>query len=759
MPRKALNFPRKAQRKELLEQLREMANNQIVRHDQDYKDYLNAWVALDQQMDALSAEDEFGVPKVLEEKDADDLADAMMNVAAAGEKFYTSCTYNGLQNSAPAVLTDQFQNFLSKDFETVKSYNPEDKKLTLNELLDKSRTTTIDIRDRNLGSLSNMSNERIPMTVVNARGEQRPGVFTKPLHVDVKARYLQVIEDAKAACGDENAEQDEVKKAEIKANKETLDKYLSSFRNVNANIREGANGKKLRKEASDELALGHMLDDLDDHYNNNPISNQNMRSELAYAGLTGIEKIPDSAIDVLAKGMTKLKDDVPANIYSYQLELPDGARLDNRNGAFTAVSDAFGFKDLAARSEPMKFIGENGEEIEGTFMEGAKGVDLSKKPKLFNHVAENFLPSNIQQRGKLFKQISDLQVMDYICMNKDRHWGNLFYDIDKTGKLVGIQAIDNDSSFGTTRHKKQTLSTLKVVTKSTADKIQHMTPEMLKFALRGHGLTDKELDQAGQRLLDLKDELGKKIKVVDDDQIGRKDIKEFYPPQGGWNIFKDVNDFMTNGVRRHRNPNEPFKPMPDQKPNWREVPSLDRRYTIRGLTDSLGKVTRWVDSKEHDFHTDKLFKTFRGASGYFRDLVTSAKATSALQREINEDESINKNRTLVEQESQSTVQRVDDSFDTLEKKANAYLTYKLKNTKVRPRPKDITELRGKNDYEQSHIDYAKNILKTVHEYRKTYSRIDEENLQANQEHRELETRREERKLAQPQQGGPQLPGV
>ena len=88
MPRKTLNFPSRAKRKELLSSLlAQMNNDPQLAQNESYKKYVDAWVALDQKMEELSAQDEHGVPKLLEEKDADDLAAAMITTATAGEEY------------------------------------------------------------------------------------------------------------------------------------------------------------------------------------------------------------------------------------------------------------------------------------------------------------------------------------------------------------------------------------------------------------------------------------------------------------------------------------------------------------------------------------------------------------------------------------------------------------------------------------------------------------------------------------------------
>ena len=767
MPRKTLNFPSKTKRKELLTALREQLEKdpQLAQNEQ-YKAYVNAWVALDQKMEALSAEDENGLPKLLTNEEADELAEAMMTTAQAGEQYLAAAGYAGAADSVPAQLAEQFQEYLAKDFSAVKAYDPAVKKLSLAELQENARTTTIDLKGQTFEAMTNMQNERLPMSIVNAKGEERLGMFTKPTYVRVKGKYLDIIEKAKAACGDPN-DPDPAKAQAAALNRQKLDNYLMAFRQMNAGVTSNQRGRKLNMDSSDDMTVGFLIRNLSNNIEGK-LTPDHAMIELQSVGIHEADKIPKAALKILADGLTDLKNDIPADLNLYQLELVDGDRLDNRNVAMTAVSDAFGMGDLIARSESMKFVGENGEVTEGTFMEYGKGVDLYRKPELFKHVAINPY-GDLENRNRLFKQISDLQVLDYICLNKDRHPGNLFYQIDKdTGRFLGFQGIDNDSSCGPARWPKYEVSRLGVITKSTADKIKAMTetPERLRFVLRGRGLKPAEVDAAVARLRDLNDGIeNQKVKVIDDNQIGRYDIKDYYPKgnnKKASNLFRMLDEYIQPRVKYYRDADKPFVPLPDQpKPTLKEVAAADRRYTVGGLTDELGKVSRLAGKNEAKTFGEKLNKAFRGSSEYFEAMVTAARNSAALQQRLLEDRNLDKSGMLNEAGSLTTLTEVNESFDTLQEKAMAYLQYKLEHTKVRPRPQNIEELRGKNDYEQKHIDFAKNILQTVSNYQKSLSRPETEeeraNLQANQERRELESRRAEKAQNNPEQGAvPQM---
>lgn len=49
-----------------------------------------------------------------------------------------------------------------------------------------------------------------------------------------------------------------------------------------------------------------------------------------------------------------------------------------------------------------------------------------------------------------FKQIADLQALDFLCGNVDRHDGNFSFQIskDRPPRVLGIKGFDNDTSFG-----------------------------------------------------------------------------------------------------------------------------------------------------------------------------------------------------------------------------------------------------------------------------------------------------------------------
>lgn len=728
-----LKFPSRAQRRQLMEQLKALQNDPQTAASEEFRKYVESFTALDAKMNTLYEPDENGLPKLLEEEDAKELCRLLTETGTAGENFlaYSKLQGQDLTQGTPAMV-DKLQSLLARDFEALNTYDPA-VKTTLPELQEKGRTRTVDLRGRKLGSMGNKQNSRIPMTLVNAKGEKRKGVFTKAVRTNILPAYREAVERAKAKCGNNEAA------------KQKLDDFLNAYRSINVGMKM-ANGRKLKASDPDELFFGLLMRNLFIDLGKKPITLADLQMEMANAGID-IKDIPEEAMATFAADLTKLKDDPSNEINGYNLGLKDGTRMDTRNSAMSTMAGLLGIPHLVAKAEPMKFIAENGKEYEGTFMDFAKGYDVMKNLNLLKHVAPEPYGKG-ENRGRLFRQIADLQVLDYLCMNVDRHVGNLIYQIDKEGHLTGIQAIDNDSSFGPLTLSKTRTKGLRVISTEMKKTIFDLKPEMLRFALRGQGLSEEEIEAAIQRHRMLKAAVEKgEIREMNEQQMAltyfgnlRSDFENVE------NQFNQIDKLFVGYGRLARN-GKPFTPIPDlQEPEFKEVETTDRRRTIAGLTDSMNKVARLVQNEETGFNADKLTVFYRGGSDEFTHMLDAAKQTKTLMDTVNANQELDKSRMIDEAESIDTLIRVNESFDEVEKKSLAYLQHKI-DERHDPNLKSIDQLTGRNEYEQKRIDYAKSLLKAVNQYRTTLSApgTEEEKaaLEANQDRRELEQRRKD----------------
>jgi len=91
----------------------------------------------------------------------------------------------------------------------------------------------------------------------------------------------------------------------------------------------------------------------------------------------------------------------------------------------------------------------------GVYLEEAVGSEMRSGVLDQNHAIRREAdrnPGNTNQIAMddpvLQRSLNRLQLLDAICGQVDRHMGNLFIDKDPTGKVTGVQGIDNDMAFG-----------------------------------------------------------------------------------------------------------------------------------------------------------------------------------------------------------------------------------------------------------------------------------------------------------------------
>ena len=135
------------------------------------------------------------------------------------------------------------------------------------------------------------------------------------------------------------------------------------------------------------------------------------------------------------------------------------------------------------------------------------GKDISKSSICYTYTPSAY---NVQAKWDAFDnpevmhQITDLQVLDYICGNTDRHTGNMVYQFRRSGSgkiiLGGIKGIDNDCSFGTPdiKGRDQIMKLVKpenmmYITKEMRSTLEKIKKPMLKTVLANDKLSDEEI--------------------------------------------------------------------------------------------------------------------------------------------------------------------------------------------------------------------------------------------------------------------------
>ena len=381
-------------------------------------------------------------------------------------------------------------------------YDPAKEPKTLASLEEDVRTLTIHQGSVVLGgadTLSGAQSERVPLSFLDAKGNRISGVFTKKAVVDPDALVKDAFDRVTG-----------VQLFSVRRDAEATRWLRENFYRTLRSIPRLAN--ELGPDAADGEYLTQLLIlcEETDRYGKDYFDPQTLKTYLgaglAQSGLYDADSLRDDTWRQLAQEMEPMRGPL---LYAHQTaKIPFGGRIDNRNAAMSAVADLLGMPSVIARSKPMRIVDKDGKVVEGTFMEASKGLD----PKNLSQEVLNVKPDSLENTdGKGFKDIANLQILDYLCGNCDRHSANMRYQFDHNGKLCGVQGIDNDSCFGVLTSKElgkgkqnfirmTNLFNLKVIPKETRDRVLALDASTLKYALRGYGLSEKELRSAGARL-------------------------------------------------------------------------------------------------------------------------------------------------------------------------------------------------------------------------------------------------------------------
>ena len=797
MPTKQLpKFPSRAERLALVQELQKAGKaGSALSNLEHFQNYLQQLELLNQTMDRYSVIDpQFGLPPELDEAGKLVLLEAMQKTALVGERFLADVQSRNVPlNTGVPRLVGQLQGMLAQDFDTLRLYDPKDRPMSFPELQQLARTQVVDLRGKEIGIMTNKLSARIPMTVVDLQGNRRPGVFTKASYVDLKSKFETMLRKA-AAYYDEAAFRNNLgpyKRALFNANtfpdaaapgdisdQQVIDtmkgRILNAVENYRARlIQQGAqiNGKDPRTAPVEHLILGltsvyvqsvnlklqlsvangNLASLQGQKVSQQKIAQAQARVEkltqqldaandtLESLGLT-LSTLPEEVSDNLKEGLESTAYDLTNRVNVWDLELTEGQRYDHRNSAMSAVAGLMGMNKLIARSENMKFLDEDGNEVEGTFMEFADGLDLHGKDGLkeFNKVADDpFAPP-----CKALPRIADLQAFDYLCGNVDRHGGNMSYKVDENGKFVDIVAFDNDTSFGTLpidpktgRFRQAGIQDLKVISKPMSRKLMSLTPEMLKFSLRGRGLTDPEIQASCDRLAELQQAIrnGIPAKTIDDIKsagprlcvMETEDLEKIHIndiPDTTYALFHNVRVQLHNRMQEARKAGIQFesgalaREGQDRKPQLTEVSTTERRLAAAaGIAESMSDMDRMLENRVTGFRVSGLSR-FLHSSGNWRDMIkavkNASKTANALRRAIGPDkEGLRRDDPKVRKELKKADEAMKKAWDANE----AYLRKKMREKRV-DTPEALAG-RGKHAYEQNRMDYALRLRKSLLAYK------------------------------------------
>ena len=268
----------------------------------------------------------------------------------------------------------------------------------------------------------------------------------------------------------------------------------------------------------------------------------------------------------------KYAEELRKNQSAYSVMTSSGIQKDDyiaeRAGAMSDIASALGVPELLASSRKVT-VKRGDKEISGVFIETATEDSVDRQYLTKDHP---FLKTNRDEfsNRNMLESLADLQIIDYLCANTDRHANNFFVRQDFSDpshpRLVGVQGIDNDNSFGKLYDggimQMASASNLKIITPKMAKAVSHMTVEQLKSILKGYHLSELQMDAAIIRL----ERLQKMIAKGSKDSKLKIDNGKLINEEGTIHIVKDAEwkdlnlDSLVPRMAKKQNSNEEFQP-------------------------------------------------------------------------------------------------------------------------------------------------------------------------------------------------------
>lgn len=474
--------------------------NRLLKRDADrvqdgaYKEVLDKLRTLMERTEELYKPGEQGRYKQMDEAGYQSLMKAYQDMEKACSDYFGDNREKKDLDKSRAHIVKRLQSYVDKDLSHLEKLD-RNHLPSLPDAIRKARTVQVDMTGKELATRGGNQSNRIALRSANGT----KGFFTEKSSFDKQKSWEELMDSVLP---------------------DVPEKYKADF-------------ERLRNEEEIRDNFMETLDEAvaDDIFSFNKLYGALVRREMTeqetqdyYTGDEDMNQLAEKFNDVF-EGYKRMRIKEShmnaAGIQSIE-------RLDQRNSAMTAVADLLGTPKLIAKSTPMAII-RDGKVVEGTFMETAEGVDT-------NHVSEKdmgLLGCSIEsmETPQALKQLAELEVLDYICGNIDRHNANMLYQFEygDDGKphLAKITGIDNDDSFGTELFDEEDtyiptqggVKRIAAVSLRQASVIQKLNKDMLKETLLPYELTDEEMDAAWGRIGCLKKELELgNIPVLSDEQ-------------------------------------------------------------------------------------------------------------------------------------------------------------------------------------------------------------------------------------------------
>ena len=218
--------------------------------------------------------------------------------------------------------------------------------------------------------------------------------------------------------------------------------------------------------------------------------------------LAGVSEEGKEALKYFAIRYSQLGNTINTLLHNIKLKDKGGkVNLSRRNVATSRIASLLELEGLIAESQTADIYDQaTGKTIRGNLMNQAEGKEFEDVTK--NLKERKFKPSFI-------REITNLQVLDLLCGQVDRHGKNMMYKVDEDGNIIGVQGIDNDGAFGLTSgpvargagvfDTSGEEMMIPYMDAGLADRIIQLDGKMLRYVLIDL-LKEEEIDMAIKRL-------------------------------------------------------------------------------------------------------------------------------------------------------------------------------------------------------------------------------------------------------------------
>ena len=683
-----LFWDEKEQREILLTKLKEYQ----PKHE-EYDDFREAMSGLDQDMEDLMKPGADGWQTV----DAEKRSELIQKYEDAGAKL-EGFLEKVKESKDPADVNAreicvQIGSLLSKDMDTLRKYDPSKEERSLPTLLEDARVKVVGTDADSYDTVGGANSSRKPFVMIADDGKKVPGFFTEK-------KIFEPVKEVNEIC------EWAARSAKTEDGKQWMRDFFKNYRDYYTNNPDPDHPVDGDNKTTQSFMLGMQEDATT---TKSKILRDKVVNTLAtVTGKTAREirqNCGKNSIDLLMLGMQKIKT---SHAMHYGMDMPENARIDSRNSAMSSVAELIGASGLVCRANPMKMKTKNGEVVEGTFMEEAKGVDPNYPESKYMAVGRSdpFRGTN----GQIFRQLADLQVLDYICGNIDRHSANMFYQFDDHYKLIGVQGIDNDASFGKNTGLNPDKGTVKrigmmapptsmgVMSKEMADRVMALKKEDLAFTLRGQ-MEESAIDAAWKRV-----DIMQQIITISRQKLskGQKTVEFPYIRElsgddwknmkietlaGKNNIFKEANaGVILISVRAERG---------HQISAVDNLVGNDNRATQGGMYDQqkrAANLNTLLDKRTSSRRTSPNYIALQTAMKEYLELTKKLNRRMENSRKMAAGETATPEVIFGQYMSRSDMSAMTEAAKKLKEAADKYLTDKRKELKDNnKKPKDYTK--------------------------------------------------------------------